>query len=71
MKNLNFHYDISFFSYPQEPITPSEPEEHKIYHWASQTGRDEDDCWEKFPQCPFSLIDLVLGYYSENIGWIK
>lgn len=56
---------LRYFSrYPKEAVLPSEPEVHRIYHWASQTGINEDDCWIAFPDCPFSIIDLVMGYYS-------
>ncbi|KAJ8979145.1 hypothetical protein NQ317_016765 [Molorchus minor] len=53
------------FLFPQEPVLPSEPDEHHIYHWAYRKGTSEEECLDLFTQCPFSLIDMALGYYSE------
>lgn len=55
------------FRFPQQKILTSEPEEHRLYHWAYRRGREntEKDCYEMFPQCPISLVDMALGYYSE------
>ncbi|KAJ8921341.1 hypothetical protein NQ315_002956 [Exocentrus adspersus] len=52
-------------SFPDQRILSSEPDEHRIYHWAHQKGRETEDCSEVFPQCPFSLIDMALGHYSQ------
>ncbi|CAG9772595.1 unnamed protein product [Ceutorhynchus assimilis] len=62
------------FRFPQETLLKNEPEIHHTYHYASQFGRSQDNvidysqnildkCSETF-KCPFSLIDLALGYYS-------
>ncbi|KAG5886766.1 hypothetical protein JTB14_007400 [Gonioctena quinquepunctata] len=54
------------FRYPMERLLSSEPDEHRIYHWASQMGTDEKECSEIF-KCPFSLIDVALGDYSHYL----
>ncbi|XP_030752593.1 uncharacterized protein LOC115879750 isoform X2 [Sitophilus oryzae] len=65
-------------SFPQEPILKHEPDSHRLYHYASTLGSKDDSgvideyseeivdkCSETF-KCPFSLIDLALGYYSSH-----
>ncbi|KAL1506073.1 hypothetical protein ABEB36_005504 [Hypothenemus hampei] len=59
-----------FFRFPTEPISWREPDEHKIYHWASLVGKEHGEdrigkCSEIF-QCPFSLIQMALGYFSDR-----
>ncbi|KAL1506072.1 hypothetical protein ABEB36_005503 [Hypothenemus hampei] len=61
------------FRFPREPILSHEPDDHKIYHWAtsigsenSKAGNDEENtqkCSNIF-LCPFSLLDMALGLYS-------
>lgn len=59
--------------FPKEPILPHEPDDTKLYHWAASVGSDNENtlykddierCANIFP-CPFSLIEMALGYYSE------
>ncbi|KAJ3627765.1 hypothetical protein MTP99_015116 [Tenebrio molitor] len=50
------------FRYPKKYNGGREEEEHQ-YYGAAEKAR-EDECFEMFPGCPFSLIDLALGYYS-------
>ncbi|XP_030752518.1 uncharacterized protein LOC115879702 [Sitophilus oryzae] len=76
--SLAHHILNLIFSFPKERILRNEPDEHRMYHWASQIGsgtaNNEDtyvedqleECSDIF-QCPFSLIDLALGYYSSNL----
>ncbi|CAH1113414.1 unnamed protein product [Psylliodes chrysocephalus] len=56
------------FDFPQEKILRSEPEEHRIYHFAAQMGKENPNqhCSQIF-NCPFSLIDAALGRYSNNV----
>ncbi|XP_066251060.1 uncharacterized protein [Euwallacea similis] len=60
------------FRFPQEPLYYSEPDIHRIYHYAAQAGNEVastdplNKCQELFP-CPFSLVDLALGYYSTPV----
>ncbi|KAF7280665.1 hypothetical protein GWI33_005631 [Rhynchophorus ferrugineus] len=63
------------FRFPKGPIGKDEPDDHRIYHWASLIGRGEysdnenqleQDCSDIFT-CPFSLIDMALGYHSINV----
>lgn len=54
------------FSFTAEGLLDSEPNEHHVYKTASQQlddKRDNLDCTSSYP-CPFSLIDLALGFYS-------
>lgn len=55
------------FSFPQQKVLDNEPDDHRLYHWAFRRGREDTNlqCEEMYPQCPFSLIDMALGYYSE------
>ncbi|KAH1005732.1 hypothetical protein HUJ04_006661 [Dendroctonus ponderosae] len=74
-KEDNLVYNILklLFRFPQEPLLKHEPDIHHAYHYASQIGRSQPDdvkngvnqCSEIF-RCPFSLIDLALGYYSNT-----
>ncbi|KAK9694540.1 DM4/DM12 family [Popillia japonica] len=53
------------FKFPLQRLLHSEPEEHRLYHWASRMGRDSNqECEDMFPGCSFSLIDMALGGYS-------
>nr|XP_022900459.1 uncharacterized protein LOC111413657 [Onthophagus taurus] len=53
------------FRFPQQHLLNSEPEDHRIYHWASRMGKDSaKECTDMFPGCTFSLIDMALGEYS-------
>ncbi|XP_019868263.2 uncharacterized protein LOC109597077 [Aethina tumida] len=54
------------FRFPQQKLSASEPEEHKIYQQATRIGENgnQEDCEREFADCPFSLIDMALGYYS-------
>ncbi|XP_066141585.1 uncharacterized protein [Euwallacea fornicatus] len=60
------------FRFPQEPLRHSEPDIHRTYHYAAQVGNDVastyplNKCEDLFP-CPFSLVDLALGYYSSPV----
>lgn len=53
--------------FPQQRVLSNEPEEHRLYHWAFRRGREntQQECSDMFPQCPVSLVDMALGYYSE------
>ncbi|KAJ8979146.1 hypothetical protein NQ317_016766 [Molorchus minor] len=55
-----------FFKFPLQYLSDEEPEEHKLYQSAYRIGRrnKQQQCSELFPDCPISLIDLALGYYS-------
>ncbi|XP_028146417.1 uncharacterized protein LOC114339932 [Diabrotica virgifera virgifera] len=64
--NLLDHILKLIFNYPSERILASEPDEHRIYHFAGQMGREQRDCTEIF-NCPFSLIDVALGRYSDYL----
>lgn len=62
--NLNLS-SVFGFRFPLQRLLHSEPEEHRLYHWAHRMGRDSDkECEEIFPSCSFSLIDMALGGYS-------
>lgn len=54
-------------SFPLQKVLDNEPEDHRLYHWASRRGHEDTnlECSQMFPQCPFSLVDMALGYYSE------
>ncbi|XP_063908797.1 uncharacterized protein LOC135126671 isoform X1 [Zophobas morio] len=54
------------FRYPKKYNMGKEEEKHYQYYRASQNGIEfnGEECFEMFPGCPFSLIDLALGYYS-------
>lgn len=60
---LNYNY----FSFPLQKVLDNEPDDHRLYHWAFRRGREDRhlECSEMFSQCPFSLVDMALGYYSE------
>ncbi|KAL1506071.1 hypothetical protein ABEB36_005502 [Hypothenemus hampei] len=62
------------FRFPQEPLLKQEPDVHHVYHYASYLGKNHENtvkmydtatskCAEIF-KCPFSLIDVALGYHS-------
>ncbi|XP_017773189.1 PREDICTED: uncharacterized protein LOC108560241 [Nicrophorus vespilloides] len=57
------------FKFPLQTILPYEPEDHKAYHEAHKDGMDksEEHCAKNYPNCPISLIDLGLGYYTDYI----
>lgn len=44
----------------------TEPEEHRLYHWAHRMGKEDQlqECADIFTGCSFSLLDLALGDYS-------
>ncbi|XP_018574422.1 uncharacterized protein LOC108913357, partial [Anoplophora glabripennis] len=63
--NLLHHVLKIIFGFPEQRVLPSEPDEHHTYHWAHERGKETDNCLEMFPQCPFSLIDMALGHYSQ------
>ncbi|XP_030752592.1 uncharacterized protein LOC115879750 isoform X1 [Sitophilus oryzae] len=76
--SLAYHILSLIFRFPQEPILKHEPDSHRLYHYASTLGSKDDSgvideyseeivdkCSETF-KCPFSLIDLALGYYSSH-----
>ncbi|XP_018575986.1 uncharacterized protein LOC108914623 [Anoplophora glabripennis] len=54
------------FKFPLQSVIEDEPEVHSLYQWAYRRGRqnNQQECQEMFPECPISLIDLALGYYS-------
>lgn len=54
-------------SFPLEKVQDNEPDDHRLYHWAFRRGREDThlECVQMFPQCPFSLVNMALGYYSE------
>ncbi|XP_066251441.1 uncharacterized protein [Euwallacea similis] len=70
--SLLYHILSLIFKFPKGPILPHEPDDHKIYHWASLIGEKDDlkaergvkDKCVDFFQCPFSLVEIALGYYS-------
>ncbi|KAF5299324.1 hypothetical protein FQA39_LY02497 [Lamprigera yunnana] len=51
------------FNFPQQKVMHWEPEEHRLYHWASRIGQKRQNkvCSELFPGCSFSLLDVTLG----------
>lgn len=58
------------FRIPIRPILSLEPEEHCHYQDAHLLGRglsDPDECSDWYSKCTFSLIDLALGFYTQNI----
>ena len=56
------------YRFPLQRLFKWEPEEHRLYHWASRMGLDsEKECSDMFPNCEFSLIDVALGGYSEYL----
>ncbi|RZB39315.1 uncharacterized protein BDFB_007605 [Asbolus verrucosus] len=57
------------FKFPEQTISESEPEEHRLYHQAYRRGREnkQQDCSGMFPACSISLIDLALGYYNDYV----
>lgn len=54
---------IIWFRYPNSRRIV-DPEDD--YQKATEKGIEflNEDCFQMFPGCPFSLIDLALGYYS-------
>ncbi|XP_066141738.1 uncharacterized protein [Euwallacea fornicatus] len=70
--SLLYHILSVIFTFPKEPILPHEHDDHKIYNWASLIGEEDDPRDERgvedkcvdFFQCPFSLVQMALGYYS-------
>ncbi|XP_066251442.1 uncharacterized protein [Euwallacea similis] len=70
--SLIHHILGQLFRFPKERILSHEPDVHKVYHWAASIGNgfiiqeeinDKANCGNIF-QCPFSLIEMALGYYS-------
>lgn len=55
-----------FASFPLQKLASAEPEDHRLYHWAYRKGQEDQaqECSDMFPQCPISLVDMALGYYS-------
>ncbi|KAH1005739.1 uncharacterized protein LOC109546139 [Dendroctonus ponderosae] len=55
-----------FFEYPLERLSYLEPDEHRKYHWASRYSTENShlNCWDLFPDCTISIIDIALGNYS-------
>jgi len=46
---------------PPEKVEDYEPEEHHVYDTAYRTGLSDHVCSDIYPDCPFSLIDVLLG----------
>jgi len=49
------------FRLPPEKVEDYEPEEHRMYDAAYRTGLSDHDCSDIYSDCPFSLIDVLLG----------
>ncbi|GLV31718.1 uncharacterized protein CBL_07478 [Carabus blaptoides fortunei] len=48
------------FRFPLQRLYNSEPEIHRLYHWARRMGREQCDCNELFQSCQYSLLDIIL-----------
>ncbi|XP_050294215.1 uncharacterized protein LOC126734569 [Anthonomus grandis grandis] len=55
-----------FFTYPLKQLSYLEPDEHRKYHWASRYSNENQhlDCWQLFPDCTISIVDMAMGTYS-------
>ncbi|XP_044759100.1 uncharacterized protein LOC123316890 [Coccinella septempunctata] len=59
-----------FFEYTSEWPIEYETKEDEIYHRAQMTGQNGDprSCYEAYPKCHFSLINVLIGKHSiENM----
>ncbi|XP_069696550.1 uncharacterized protein [Periplaneta americana] len=50
------------FTLPQEKVDPYEPIDHHIYDAAYRRGLSARSCFRLYSACPFSMIDVFLGY---------
>ena len=49
------------FRLPPDRVEDYEPEEHRVYDTAYRTGLSDHDCSDIYSDCPFSLMDVLLG----------
>jgi hypothetical protein len=49
------------FRFPPDKVEDYEPEEHRVYDTAYRTGLSDLECPDIYSDCPFSLIDVLLG----------
>ena len=52
---------ICFFSPKSDPHTKLDE-----YKRAAEIGSNEGDCWSFYPDCPFSIFNIIPDVYTEN-----